>query len=793
MEGRVVDGTSLTPIAGARVVAGQSIVITDVDGRFLLRLPLGDQRLDVSAPGYLDTPVPISVQADDTPPVEILLFSQTILSQTVEVRGETPRPEGPSTTEVTPEEVFTVPGSIDNIYRTLDTLPGVAATEDFGSRLSVRGGAPDQNLTLMDGAEIHNPYRLFGLTSAFNPETIERFDLTAGGFSSRYGDRLSSLLVIETRDGAPTVGGSLSTSVTDANIVVEGPTPGPGRGTFLFTGRRTYYDLVANRVTDNNFPSFGDLQLKSSWEIGPGHRLSILGLTSRENSDFTIESDSRPEDTGALLSDIGNDLVSVRFDAVLGGRASSRTVVSWYRNREFVDFDGRFRQEAKRSNAVNDEIGFGQSAIIFDRELTVRDVSVRQELSLEAAPRHLLNAGVELHRLRSGVGFTTAGDRNISEANGSSVRGGAGLPDQLASTLTGTRGGAWIEDRYQASSRWTLEPGVRLEWSSVNGGWEILPRLATQYALTDDWRLRGALGLFAQSPGYEKLIQSDYFIDLSQVRQLGIDHERAFHAIGGFERTLGREALVRLEGYYKRFDDLIVGRLETDAERQARLSRYDFPVSLQDSIPTQRLITSTPSNGGAGRAYGLDLFLARTDPAARLSGWMSYTLGWADQEAYGQSYPFDYDRRHALNLVGRYRVSPKWDLGVTGRIASGFTRTDVQRLRVAAVEDGRGRLIPETDAEGSLVYALDFGGVSNLNRGRLPHYARFDLRGTYRPGGLTGRWSIYVEVINALGRDNPVEMDTQLAHDPEGTLPRLIESPTAGFPRIPTFGVRFRF
>src|SRR6187549_1900766 len=76
--------------------------------------------------------------------------------------------EGPATLPVKPGEVLTVAGSADNVFRALQTLPGVAATDEFGSRLAVRGGSPDQNLTVMDGVEIHNPYRLFGLTSAFN-------------------------------------------------------------------------------------------------------------------------------------------------------------------------------------------------------------------------------------------------------------------------------------------------------------------------------------------------------------------------------------------------------------------------------------------------------------------------------------------------------------------------------------------------------------------------------------------------------------------------------------------------
>ncbi len=58
------------------------------------------------------------------------------------------------------------------------------ATDELGSRISVRGGSPDENLTIMDGVEIHNPYRLFGLTSAFNPETVARFDFSPGGSGS---------------------------------------------------------------------------------------------------------------------------------------------------------------------------------------------------------------------------------------------------------------------------------------------------------------------------------------------------------------------------------------------------------------------------------------------------------------------------------------------------------------------------------------------------------------------------------------------------------------------------------
>ena len=152
---------------------------------------------------------------------------------------------------------------------------------------------------MMDGVEIHNPYRLFGLTSAFNPETVARFELLAGGFGAKYGDRLSSVVLIENRDADASrrFSGSSSVSITDANIIGEGRLPGPGQGSWLATARRTYYDLVAERFVDQDLPSFNDAQFKTAWQLPGSRRLSLLGLRSREITSITPddETDGRAE------------------------------------------------------------------------------------------------------------------------------------------------------------------------------------------------------------------------------------------------------------------------------------------------------------------------------------------------------------------------------------------------------------------------------------------------------------------------------------------------------------------
>ncbi len=794
VSGLVKDAVTGEPVAAARVAADGRETATGADGRFALAITSG--RVTVSAPGYDDAVLLVDPAAST---VDVALVPRTRFREQVEVTAE-PAAEQPAVLPLRPRQVLTVAGAADNVFRVLHTLPGVAATEEFGSRLSVRGGTPDQNLTVMDGVEIHNPYRLFGLTSAFNPETVERFELTAGGFGAKHGDRLSSLLVVENRPGtrARRFTGSSALSITDANVVAEGALPKGAAGSWLLTARRTYYDLLAERFVDTDLPSFGDLQGNLRWDQGGGRFLSVSGIRSREDTDASFDDDETLEN-GDFVTRARNDLVSARFHAPAGSSLTFDTVAAWYRNTDFLDVDAFVQNTSQRTNA--DGTGaFGNADIVFDRTIAVRDLSLRQEAAWRSG-RHTVETGAELHRLATRVQLAISGDRNPSEGNGSSVRGGAGLPDALDSPLDSTRGGAWLQDRVQATSGLTVEPGLRVDWSDVHRRTTLSPRLSASLRLDAATRLRVSGGLFTQSPGYEKLIQSDYLIDLTGGRSLDLDSERAVHAIVGFERDLAPGTLLRVEGSWKRFSRLIVGGLETEDERRARVSRYDFPALFAGSVPVEPLVTSRATNEGAGRAYGFDVYAARSAPEARLTGWASYTFGRAERTAYGLTYPLEYDRRHAATFVASWRAGERFDVSLTGRFASGFPRTAPVGLRVAATEDvldrdgdgDRDELVPKRDAVGRTYWEIDLGGVANLSRARLPAFARVDLRATWKPRGPRGRWQLYLDVINLLNRENAGMIESSLDYDPASDRPRLVEEPGAGIPFLPSVGVRFRF
>jgi hypothetical protein len=800
LSGRVLDAVSMQPIADAVVQAGELRAVTDAAGRFGLALPPGGVTLSVAAEGYITDQIAVTIGAAPVT-VEVVLLSRTQVREEVTVSGATvPAAPSPATIDVSPLQVRTVAGAGENIFRVLQTLPGVNATADFDSRLSVRGGGPDQNLTLMDGVEIHDPYRLFGLASAFNPETVQNFELTAGGFSPKYGDRLSSILVIENRPGtsAARLRGTVGVSFTDANVVAEGRLPGAVSGSWIVSARRTYYDLIANKIVNTRLPSFADLQAKGVWNLGPGRTVTLLALASREKTDAQFTQSSTQSRLG-LTDNAGNDLTSASFVTTLGSRASSRTIVAWYRYSDALGADGDLQDTSARSNAPGDS-AFGRTELVFGYNLAVRDWSVREEASLKASDRHVLDAGFEAHSLLTSVKWNLITGRNTSEANGSSARGGTGLPSRIDSHLDSTRNGAWLIDRYHAARWLTFEPGLRVDWDSISRETIVSPRVSINIALRPNLRLRAVTGLFTQSPGYEKLIQADYFVDLTLSTSLAIKSERSVHVLGALERDMGRGLLLRAEGYYKKYDRLLIGRLETPEETAARVALYDYPPDLAWSIPTAPQITSVPTNGGTGSSYGFDVYVAHRARSAsdRLMGWASYSWGRSDIDAYGRRYAFDYDRRHAVSVVGTVRVTRTLDIGTTIRVATGFPYTPVQGLRVAAREvrgeDGSLlRYVPQYDENGLLVWTTDPGDVYSLNAGRLPLYARVDMRVTFRPVRWHNRVQFYVEAVNAFNRKNTGGYRTKLEYDPTSDRPTITQSPTGALPIIPSFGCRIVF
>ncbi len=229
-----------------------------------------------SQPATDQSPAPPSVAADEIRIEEI-----------VDVTDRLDEDEsGPAAYSLEPRKIQETAGGLDDVLRTLQVLPGAAATNDRDGKMAVRGGGPEHNVIVLDGVQIHNPHRLGEFTSSFlNPATAASVALDASGLEARHGGRLSSVTIIQTRDGRSdrrlAVSGSLG--LTSGDILLEGRLPNTATGSWWATARGTYYRALVNRFGDA-VPGFGDAQFKLSLRPTRRTRLSVFGLLGRETA-----------------------------------------------------------------------------------------------------------------------------------------------------------------------------------------------------------------------------------------------------------------------------------------------------------------------------------------------------------------------------------------------------------------------------------------------------------------------------------------------------------------------------
>jgi hypothetical protein len=149
--GRAVDAVSGRAVAGARMTIGDITVITNADGRFQLQVSAGRWEIDVRAPNYAPRKFAFEAGSQWLAPLEIELIPGEGFQDRLEVTAPAPRPEGPASIPLRPRQVLSTADSLDNPFRTLQTLPGVAGTHDFGSELSLplarRGSVASESAT----------------------------------------------------------------------------------------------------------------------------------------------------------------------------------------------------------------------------------------------------------------------------------------------------------------------------------------------------------------------------------------------------------------------------------------------------------------------------------------------------------------------------------------------------------------------------------------------------------------------------------------------------------------------
>jgi hypothetical protein len=272
-------------------------------------------------------------------------------------------------------------------------------------------------------------------------------------------------------------------------------------------------------------------------------------------------------------------------------------------------------------------------------------------------------------------------------------------------------------------------------------------------------------------------------------------NERSTQVVAGFERRLRYGLGLRVEGYHRRFNRLLVQRLETDAERALRLSGYEIPPDIPpDDVVLEYRPTVHPESTGRGTANGLEVLLHRQ---GRLSGWLAYTLSKATRKLHGHEVPFDFDRRHALGTAAVFQLSRRVRLAGTWQFASGFPITPLhEEVALGQTIDLRDGTIdpiarPSRNPDGSLRTSLTptMRRLGLRNADRLSAYSRTDVRVTF---STLGRWEFYGEVLNLFAERNYL---VDVEFPATANIPASVSRSNVytELERIPTAGLRVRF
>jgi hypothetical protein len=270
--------------------------------------------------------------------------------------------------------------------------------------------------------------------------------------------------------------------------------------------------------------------------------------------------------------------------------------------------------------------------------------------------------------------------------------------------------------------------------------------------------------------------------------------EHAHHYVLGYDRMLTPEWQVKVESYYKEFNNIIEPQKLTGSSWQVlqtgmdpfRREGWTTPVA----VPGDSL-TSTPVNDGSGQSYGFEVMVQkiRSLPEDTFTGWISYALSFAERERDGIRTPFLFDQRHAMNVVGNYRFAEAWDVGVRFTLRSGrpYARAlGVQPRVVLQTTDGVTTPVVQVDTQGKVI--LDPVYERETLTGRLNLYHTLDLRITTYPRWWGLHWSVYLDIQNVYNRENQQQIRYYI--DEAGALKTRAVN---GIPIFPSLGMSVMF
>lgn len=744
IKGFVYNSTNGDPLMFANILVDNTKLgtSTDINGFFIInKVPKGTQKIKIQTIGFADTVITVEIVAEKSMNLKIELTPQNQTLETVEISGEreiAKTESRVSVKKVTAADIQKMPsiGGQADIAQYIQVLPGVVFSGDQGGQLYIRGGSAIQNKVLLDGMVIYNPFHSIGLFSVFETDVIRNADIYTGGFNARYGGRLSSIMDITTRDGnKKNTAGKISLSTFGASAIVEGPIIADNDQkdyslSYLITAKNSYLSHTSKSIysyIDNELPyDFLDLYGKLTLATNSGTKANVFGFnfTDKVNGYKNIaDFNWRNSGGGANFIIVPQNSSSI-VQAVLA----------------YSDYTMEM-DEKSTNNYQKSNIGS------FNGSLDVTQFFNKNQLRY----------GVDMMWNTTRTLFENQSDE---EKDYSSDLG-------LYAIFKGFFG------------KLLYEPSLRLSYYASLSEAILEPRLSLKYNLTDNFRLKAAMGKYSQTfidtksdrdivnlfTGYLTTSPDLFGGVVSSYRGDAVNNyvEKSNHFIFGIEYDIIKHLSMNIEGYYKTMSNII-------AVNRDRLYNNDNDHASYPDYQKKNFAVEK------GNAWGGDVSLKYSD--GRLYVWAIYSLGKVEKTSETQTYSPHYDRRHNVNVLISYQMgmSRDWEVSVRWNYGSGFPFTATA---------GFGEVLSFSDGIGS-DYVTSAGALTtmygSLNAKRLPAYHRFDVSVKKRFDVFKHSiWEIEASITNVYNRNNMFYYD------------RITSERVDQLPIMPSLGTTLRF
>lgn len=728
ISGKVVEKGSGEPLPFASVtIKGSTVgVATNIDGFFSLLNVASDVELVVTYVGYnvveIDKVPPDKALIIELDPMSDQLEEVVVMANAYKVFDAT---AGPSTTTLSTKQIAKLPSIGEpDIFRSLQMLPGVSSTSENSSGLFIRGGTPDQNLTLLDGMTVYKVDHFFGFFSAFNTNAIKDVRLFRGAFPARYGGRTSGVVELTGKTGSfEKTQGGINLSLMSAGGYLELPL---GNKLSLFVGGRRSYteilkgglysDLISNL---NNEASFDGTALEGAtnittdpdfyfydWNSKLSYRPTdkdMITLSTYQGKDFLDESQNVNQNLTDVVSldylldevtDWGNNGASLKWSRQWSPKIYTKLLFAG------SEYFSSYQRDENVMVTNEDSLVLERDRQTFE-DNSVIDLSVRADAEWQIS----LNTKAEF-------GFSIT-DNQIEYDN---------IRDDTVVLLDRSQRASYnsLYGSLQTKifEKLELNAGLRVSSYEYEDDLLIEPRLNLSYALTPQVKLKAAYGKHYQfvnqvvnqniSEGSREfwLLADDDLIDLSS----------ATHYVAGISYELDNW-LFDVETYQKDLTGITEFSLQ-------------FRRGVEETV--EELFRT-----GDGFAKGVEFLIQKKQ--GRYTGWVSYTLSDIQNTFpdLNEGFPFRplHYQQHEFKMVHTYEVDG-WTFASNFIYGSGKPFSEPDNRYAIELLDGR---------------TLENIGLGPRNSSYNPDYIRLDLSANYNFDWGKGDALIGLSLFNFLG------------------------------------------